>query len=72
MVISQQDISKKIFDTELFINFDEIIEKLVISKLQCYYCKHNMSDFICRYVEIHINGLWIVLIIIKDIITIML
>ena len=29
-------------DKSLFITFDQIVEKLVISKLKCYYCKCKM------------------------------
>jgi hypothetical protein len=39
----QQDISKSLFNSILFISLYEAIEKLVISKLKCYYCKHEMS-----------------------------
>ena len=34
----QQDIMKNIYDSNLLITFDEVVEKLVISKLKCYYC----------------------------------
>ena len=34
----QQDIEKNIYDSKLLITFDEVVEKLVISKLKCYYC----------------------------------
>jgi hypothetical protein len=34
----QQDIEKQIYDSKLLITFDEVVEKLVISKLKCYYC----------------------------------
>lgn len=37
-----QDIKKDRMDKKLFITFDQIVEKLVISKLKCYYCKCNM------------------------------
>jgi len=37
-----QDIKKNRMNKSLFIKFDEIVEKLVISKLKCYYCKCNM------------------------------
>jgi len=37
-----QDVKKDRMDKTLFIKLDEIIEKLVISKLKCYYCKCNM------------------------------
>lgn len=34
-----QDVKRKLFDRELFINYDETIEKIMLSKLRCYYCK---------------------------------
>lgn len=37
-----QDVKKNRMDKTLFITLDKIIEKLVISKLQCYYCKCDM------------------------------
>ena len=38
----QQDIEKNIYDSKLLITFDEVVEKLVISKLKCYYCTCDM------------------------------
>lgn len=38
-----QDIKKDIFNKELLINLDELLEKLVISKLKCFYCKNNVK-----------------------------
>ena len=37
-----QDINKKIFDETLLISLDDVIEKLVSSKLKCSYCKCNV------------------------------
>tara|TARA_B100000424_G_scaffold270799_1_gene271176 strand:+ start:5922 stop:6395 length:474 start_codon:yes stop_codon:yes gene_type:complete len=37
-----QDILKKRLDNDKFITYDECIEKLVSSKLHCYYCKKSM------------------------------
>jgi hypothetical protein len=34
----QQDIKKNIYNMHLLITFDEMVEKLVISKLKCSYC----------------------------------
>jgi hypothetical protein len=34
-----QDIKKKIYDPNKIINYDKTLEKLVISKLKCYYCR---------------------------------
>jgi hypothetical protein len=39
---AQQDKKRDIFDSNKLINFDQCIEKLVISKLKCYYCKNEM------------------------------
>jgi len=36
-----QDITKKKYENEKFIKYDECVEKLVISKLKCYYCKES-------------------------------
>ena len=41
----QQDIEKKIFNKNIFVDLDFIIEQLVISKLKCYYCKNNVFIF---------------------------
>tara|TARA_B100000902_G_C27169774_1_gene843163 strand:- start:595 stop:1113 length:519 start_codon:yes stop_codon:yes gene_type:complete len=38
-----QDIKKHIYDKDKLITLDEIIEKLVISKLICFYCKDNVK-----------------------------
>ena len=38
-----QDIKKDIFNKNLLINLDELLEKLVISKLKCFYCKNNVK-----------------------------
>lgn len=38
----QQDIKKNKFISDSFINQEELIEKLVISKLKCYYCKEKV------------------------------
>lgn len=50
-----QDLKKKRFDNETFISYDEIIEKLIISKLNCYYCK---NDVILLYNEKRDNKQW--------------
>ena len=36
-----QDIKKNKFNSEKFIIYEECLEKLVVSKLKCYYCKKN-------------------------------
>lgn len=40
-----QDLKKKRYDEQIFISFDDTVEKLVISKLKCYYCKCNLTIF---------------------------
>ena len=40
-----QDLKKKRYDNEVFISFDDTVEKLVISKLKCYYCNCNLTIF---------------------------
>jgi len=39
----QQDIKKNIYNVILLITLDELLEKLVISKLKCYYCRFNIK-----------------------------
>ena len=39
---AQQDKRRDIFDSKKIINFDQCTEKLVLSKLKCYYCKCEM------------------------------
>ena len=39
----KQDITKKIFNEKEFINTDEILNKLVSSKLKCYYCLKELK-----------------------------
>ncbi len=34
-----QDTKKKCYDENYFISYDELLEKLVVSKLKCYYCR---------------------------------
>ena len=38
----QQDIKKDRFNGTQFINIDSLLEKLVISRLKCYYCRRGM------------------------------
>ena len=40
-----QDKKKEIYDEHFFISLDKVIEKLVESKLKCYYCKENVHIF---------------------------
>ena len=39
----QQDKKKEIFDLNYFISIENVIEKIVASKLKCYYCKEKMK-----------------------------
>jgi hypothetical protein len=39
----QQDIKKDIYNENKFIAYADIIEKLVASKLKCYYCRTDMK-----------------------------
>ena len=41
----QQDIKKNLHEPSNIISLNETIEKLLISKLKCYYCKKNMVIF---------------------------
>jgi hypothetical protein len=41
----QQDIRKNIYEKENMISLEDIIEKLVLSKLKCYYCKQKLYIF---------------------------
>ena len=40
-----QDTKKKRYNADKFINIHELLEKLVVSKLSCYYCKKNYFLF---------------------------
>lgn len=48
-----QDIEKNIYNENEIINISDIIEKLVISKLKCYYCKHNVFLLYKKVRECH-------------------
>jgi 5-methylcytosine-specific restriction endonuclease McrA len=37
----RQDVEKKIFQKDLFISLENVVDKLLCSKLKCFYCKHN-------------------------------
>jgi len=38
-----QDIKKGIYNDSLLINMEDILEKMVASKLKCFYCKCNVN-----------------------------
>lgn len=50
-----QDIKKHIYQEDELIKIDQIIEKLVSSKLLCYYCKDNVKIL---FVEVRDNKQW--------------
>ena len=50
-----QDKTKVIFDKNHFITYDDIIEKLVCSKLKCYYC---MNDVNILYKDLKQKNQW--------------
>ena len=39
----QQDIKKKKFDENKFIKYNCLLEKIILSKLKCYYCNCDMK-----------------------------
>ena len=39
----QQDIKKEKYDENTFITYNSLIEKIILSKLKCYYCNCNMK-----------------------------
>lgn len=41
----QQDIDKQIYNPDTLINFEQVTEKLISSKLKCEYCTCNMKIF---------------------------
>jgi hypothetical protein len=41
----QQDKLKKKYDSETFLNLDELVDKMVASKLVCFYCKIRVNIF---------------------------
>lgn len=41
----QQDVKKKKYEEENFVTFDYVIEKLLCSKLKCYYCNERVKIF---------------------------
>lgn len=40
-----QDLSKNIYNSNTIISLNEVVEKLVLSKLKCYYCLKNVLLF---------------------------
>ena len=50
-----QDVKKKILDENKIIKYEECLEKLVISKLKCYYCK---KDCLLAYENVREEMQW--------------
>ena len=50
-----QDTEKKKLAKDNFISWDQMLEKLVLSKLICYYCKQKMS---LMYSQVRENSQW--------------
>ena len=51
----QQDIKKNLHEEKKLITLNETIEKLLICKLKCYYCKKNMRIF---FEKVRDNSQW--------------
>jgi hypothetical protein len=51
----QQDIKKNIYNENLIIKLDDVIEKLLISKLKCYYC---YKEIFVIYKNVRDNMQW--------------
>lgn len=41
----QQDIKRNIYNQNTLIIFEDLVEKLLLSKLKCYYCKNSLYLF---------------------------
>lgn len=50
-----QDVRKKRYNTESFITLEETYDKLLVSKLGCYYCKCNTTIF---YTHVRQENQW--------------
>ena len=50
-----QDVKKKVYNEEKMIRYEDVIEKLVISKLRCYYCR---KDCMLMYENIREMNQW--------------
>ena len=50
-----QDVKKKVYNEEKMITYEDVIEKLVISKLRCYYCR---KDCLLKYENIREMNQW--------------
>jgi hypothetical protein len=50
-----QDIDKEIYDDLLLISLNDVVEKLVASKLKCYYCS---CDVLILYKDVRAQNQW--------------
>lgn len=50
-----QDINKELYDELLLISLNDIVEKLVASKLKCYYCSSNI---LILYKDVRAQNQW--------------
>jgi len=50
-----QDINKELYDELLLISLNDVIEKLVASKLKCYYCSCNL---LILYKDVRAQNQW--------------
>lgn len=51
----QQDIKKNLHEKHNLITIDDVVEKLIISKLKCYYCNKNL---LLLYSKVRDNDQW--------------
>lgn len=51
----RQDVANRIFDPKWFITSEEVLERLVASRLRCYYCRANCA---IQYTEPRFSGQW--------------
>ena len=47
-MVIESKCEKKVYNNEKMIRYDDVIEKLVISKLRCYYCRKDCL-LMCKY-----------------------
>ena len=50
-----QDVKKNIYSEDLLITYNELLDKLIISDLKCYYCKKLVK---LMYTDIRDNEQW--------------
>jgi RNase P subunit RPR2 len=37
----RQDVEKRVFKKDLFVSLEDVVDKLLCSRLKCFYCKRN-------------------------------